>query len=163
MTRYFSTIFIILLSILFIALQTTLLSPMNAGYMFPDLNLLLIIFLAVYTDVKGGLILATGNGYLMDVLSGNLPGTFTISRLSTYLLVRTSSSHVYLKKWLIQGLVIFLATIFSWTFILSIFRIKQDTYFTLTLEQIVRQAVVNTVVGIPLFWGIAKIHAKLQK
>jgi len=163
MNKPLSIILFTLISLLFIVLQTTLLSPRKVGYVFPDLNLILIVFLGVYSETRGSLVLATGNGYLMDVLSGNLPGTFTISRLSAYLLVRTSSNHVYLKKWLVQGLVIFLATIFSWTFIISIFRIRQDTYFTLTLSEVMTQAVVNTIVGIPLFWVIAKLHAKLQK
>lgn len=163
MNKTLSIILFTLISLLFITLQTTLLSPRKVGYAFPDLNLILIVFLGVYSEVRGSLVLATGNGYMMDVLSGNLPGTFTISRLSAYLLVRTSSNHVYLKKWLVQGLVIFLATIFSWTFIVAIFKIRQDTYFTLTLSEIMTQAVVNTIVGIPLFWLIARFHAKLQK
>ena len=163
MNKTLSILLFVLISILFITLQTTLLSPRKVGYVFPDLNLILIVFLGIYSEVRGSLVLATGNGYLMDVLSGNLPGTFTISRLSAYLLVRTSSNHVYLKRWLVQGLVIFLTTIFSWTFIVAIFKIKQDTYFTLTLSEIMTQAVVNTVVGIPLFWVIARVHAKLQK
>ena len=163
MNKPLSIILFTFISLLFITLQTTLLSPRKVGYVFPDLNLILIVFLGVYSEARGSFVLAAGNGYLMDVLSGNLPGTFTISRLSAYLLVRTSSNHVYLKKWLVQGLVIFFATIFSWTFIISIFRIRQDTYFTLTLSEIMTQAVVNTIVGIPLFWVIAKLHAKLQK
>jgi len=163
MNKPISIILYALISILFITIQSTWLSPRNVGYVFPDLNLILIVFLAVYSEVRGSLLIATGNGYMMDVLSGNLPGTFTISRLSAYLLVRTGSNHVYLKKWLVQGLVIFLATIFSWTFIIAIFRIKQDTYFTLTLSEIVTQAVVNTIVGVPLFWVIARLHARLQK
>jgi len=163
MNKSISIILFVLISIIFITLQSTLLSPRNVGYVFPDLNLILIVFLAVYSEVRGSFLIATGNGYMMDVLSGNLPGTFTISRLSAYLLVRTSSNHVYLKKWLIQGLVIFLATIFSWTFITAIFKIKQDTHFTLTLSEIMTQAVVNTIVGVPLFWVIVRLHAKLQK
>jgi rod shape-determining protein MreD len=163
MNKSISIILFVLISIIFITLQSTLLSPRNVGYVFPDLNLILIVFLAVYSEVRGSFLIATGNGYMMDVLSGNLPGTFTISRLSAYLLVRTSSNHVYLKKWLIQGLVIFLATIFSWTFITVIFKIKQDTHFTLTLSEIMAQDVVNTIVGVPLFWVIVRLHAKLQK
>lgn len=163
MNKPVSIILFVLISILFITIQTTLLSPRNVGYVFPDLNLILIIFLAIYSEVRGSLLIATGNGYMMDVLSGNLPGMFMISRLSTYLLVRTSSNHVYLKKWLVQGFIIFIATIFSWTFIISLFRIRQDTYFTLTLSEIMTQAVVNSLVGVPIFWVIVRIHAKLQK
>ena len=131
--------------------------------MFPDLNLIFIVFLAVYTENKGSFLLAAGNGYMMDVLSGNLPGTFTISRLSAFLLVRTSSNHVYLRKVIVQGLVIFLTTIFTWTFIMTIIRIKSDAGFHLTFGEITIQGLVNSVVGVPLFWAAGRMHAGLQK
>jgi hypothetical protein len=117
----------------------------------------------VYSEAKGSFLIAAGNGYMMDVLSGNLPGTFTISRLSAYLLVRTSSSHVYLRKIIVQGLVIFLTTIFTWTFIMTIIRIKSDAAFHLTFGEITVQGLVNSVVGVPLFWAAGRMHARLQK
>lgn len=144
-------------------LQSTWLSPRNTGYLFPDLNLILIVFLAIYSETRGSFLLAAGNGYMMDVLSGNLPGTFTISRLSAYLLVRTSSNHVYLKKVIVQGLVIFFTTIFTWVFILSIIRIKSNSGFQLSLNEILIQALINTAVGIPLFMAARRIHARFQK
>jgi rod shape-determining protein MreD len=152
-----------LVSVLIITVQSTLLSPRNAGYLIPDLNLIFIVFLAVYSETRGSFLLAAGNGYLMDVLSGNLPGTFTISRLSAYILVRTSSNHVYLKKALVLGLVIFLSTIFTWTFILTIIRIKSDAGFQLSFGDIILQGLVNSVVGVPLFWAAGRIHARFQK
>ena len=98
MNKYLSIVFLVLVSIVFITIQTTLLSPKNLNYYYPDLNLILIVFLGIYSEIRGGFFLALGNGILMDVLSGNLPGTFTLSRLSAYLLVRSGSNHVYLKK-----------------------------------------------------------------
>ena len=163
MNKTLTYVILILVSVILITVQSTLLSPGRGGYMIPDLNLIFIVFLAVYTETKGSFLLAAGNGYMMDVLSGNLPGTFTISRLSAYLLVRTSSNHVYLKKVLVQGLVIFLATIFTWTFIMTIIRIKSDAGFHLTFGEIVIQGLVNSVVGVPLFWAAGKVHARLQK
>ena len=102
MNKYLSIIFLVLLSVTFITIQTTLLSPRNLGFYFPDLNLILIVFLAIFSEIRGGFFLALGNGYMMDVLSGNLPGTFTLSRLSAYLLVRNGSNHVYLRKALVH-------------------------------------------------------------
>src|SRR3990167_9609152 len=104
MNKTVTFVSLLLVSVLIITVQSTLLSPRIAGYLFPDLNLIFIVFLAVYSETKGSFLLAAGNGYMMDVLSGNLPGTFTISRLSAYMLVRTSSNHVYLKKALVLGL-----------------------------------------------------------
>ena len=162
MNNYIYCVSIILLSIIFISIQSTLFSPLHAGYLFPDLNLILIVFLSLRPGVKANIVMATGNGYLMDVLSGNLPGTFTISRHSSYLLIRTGSVHIYLKKYLTQAAVVFSATIFSWTFIYVVFKINGEAYFTLTFSEIITQAVVNTLVGVPLIWMIGKAYAKLQ-
>lgn len=162
MNNYISVISLILLSVLFVSIQSTLLSPLRAGYMFPDLNLILIVFLSLSPGLKGNFLMATGNGYLMDVLSGNLPGTFTISRLSTYLLIRTGSGHIFLRKIVSQAAVIFSATIFSWTFIYVVFKIREEAYFTVSFKEIMTQAVVNTLVGVPLIWLIGKFYAKLQ-
>jgi rod shape-determining protein MreD len=163
MNKTLTYISLILVSIVLITVQTTLLSPGRGGYLLPDFNLIFIVFLAVYSEAKGSFLIAAGNGYMMDVLSGNLPGTFTISRLSAYLLVRTSSSHVYLRKIIVQGLVIFLTTIFTWTFIMTIIRIKSDAAFHLTFGEITVQGLVNSVVGVPLFWAAGRMHARLQK
>jgi rod shape-determining protein MreD len=163
MNKTVTFVSLLLVSVLIITVQSTLLSPRNAGYLIPDLNLIFIVFLAVYSETRGSFLLAAGNGYLMDVLSGNLPGTFTISRLSAYILVRTSSNHVYLKKALVLGLVIFLSTIFTWTFILTIIRIKSDAGFQLSFGDIILQGLVNSVVGVPLFWAAGRIHARFQK
>ena len=163
MNKYLSLLFLILVSIIFITIQTTLFSPRNLGYYYPDLNLILIVYLGIYSEIRGSFFLALGNGYLMDVLSGNLPGTFTLSRLSAYLLVRSGSGQVYLRRALVQGLVIFLATIFTWIFILIIIKIKKDSGFDITAKSILIQGIVNAVVGMPVFWMINKIYARLQK
>ena len=163
MNKYFSIIFLVLVSVIFITIQSTLLSPHNLGYYYPDLNLILIVFLAIFSEIRGGFFLALGNGYMMDVLSGNLPGTFTISRLSAYLLVRSGSNHVYLKKSLIQGLVIFFATVFTWIFILTIIKIKKDDSFDITAKSILIQGIVNAIVGVPIFWMIHRENARLKK
>ena len=163
MNKTLTFVSLIVVSIVLITVQSTLLTPRKVGYLFPDLNLIFIVFLAVYSETRGSFLLAAGNGYMMDVLSGNLPGTFTISRLSAYLLVRTSSNHVYLKKVLVQGLVIFLTTIFTWTFILTIIRIKSEAGFQLSFSEIILQGAVNSVVGVALFWAVGRIHARFQK
>ena len=163
MNKYLSIIFLVLVSVVFITIQTTLLSPKNLNYYYPDLNLILIVFLGIYSEIRGGFFLALGNGIMMDVLSGNLPGTFTLSRLSAYLLVRSGSNHVYLRKSFVQGLVLFVATIFTWIFILLIIKIKKDSSLDITAKSILIQGIVNAIVGVPIFWMIYRINARFQK
>lgn len=163
MNKTITVFLLILISIVLITLQSTVLSPRNTGYLFPDLNLIFIVFLAIYSELRGSFLIAAGNGYMMDVLSGNLPGTFTISRLSAYLLVRTGSNQVYLRRMITQGIVIFLATVFTWAFILSIITIKSGSGFQISFYEIMTQGLVNVVVGVPLFWVARKVHARFQK
>ena len=163
MSKTLTYVLLILVSIVLITVQTTILSPRKGGFLFPDLNLIFIVFLAVYSEMRGSFLIAAGNGYMMDVLSGNLPGTFTISRLSAYFLVRTSSNHVYLKKIIVLGLVIFITTIFTWTFIFTIIRIKSDAGFQVSFGDVSTQGLINSVVGVPLFWAADRIHARFQK
>ncbi len=163
MNKTITFVSLLVVSIVLITVQSTILSPRKVGFLFPDLNLIFIVFLAVYSEMRGSFLIAAGNGYMMDVLSGNLPGTFTISRLSAYLLVRTASNHVYLKKVIVQGLVIFITTIFTWTFILTIIRIKSNAGFALSINEILTQGLINSVVGVPLFWAAGRIHARFQK
>jgi rod shape-determining protein MreD len=162
MNRALTISLLAVLSLVLITIQSTVLSP-REGYFYPDLNLIFIVFLAIYSEARGGFLIAAGNGYLMDVLSGNLPGTFTLSRLSAYILVKTSSSHVYLKKYLVQGLVIFASTIFTWLFIMTIISVRGESGFRLTLGEILLQGLVNTAVGLPLFWAAGKAYARLQR
>ncbi len=144
-------------------MQSTILSPRVIGGYSPDFNLILIVFLAIYADFKRGVFLTVVNGLLMDVLAGNFLGTFTISRICAFLLIRIGSENVYLKRALIQAFVIFITTIFTWTFILSVITIKDEGVVEFSLRGIITQSVVNAMVGLVLFWVIIKVNARLQK
>ena len=80
MNSTLTAIFFSAISLLFIVLQSTFLAPIKIGSFSPDLNLILIIVIAMLSDVKAGSIFALGNGYLMDVLSGGLMGVNTLYR-----------------------------------------------------------------------------------
>jgi rod shape-determining protein MreD len=124
MSKLFSFVFLLLISLLFIVLQSTLLSPRQLGVFHPDLNLILIIFLALFSEVKGSAIIAIGNGYMMDILSGYMLGIYTLSRFSVFAMLQGFSMSVYSQSRLIQGVAIFLGTLFSWTFMWAAFKVK---------------------------------------
>ncbi len=157
-----SLVLYVLLSILFIALQTTLISPRYFGYAYPDLNLILIVYLAIYSEARGTALIALGNGFMMDVLTGNMLGAFTFSRFSAYVLLKSISHHVYMKRASAKGAALFLSTIFSELFIWAILAIKQRN-LNVEMDGIIIQAVVNTLIGLPIFWAINKVDARLQK
>ncbi len=164
MNKYSPVFLLFLISVLFITVQTTLFSPLKVGYVLPDLNLILIILLAVYSEIRGGAFFAVGNAYMMDVLSGNLFGTFTISRLVTYLLISISFNRIYVKGSLLQvGITISIATIFSWTLTLSILKITEGISFEVPLAEMASRSIVNALVGVQFFWVMSKMVCKISE
>jgi rod shape-determining protein MreD len=156
--------FLILLSLLFMVLQSTFLSPTHFGRAFyPDLNLVLIVFLGLFADLRRGAIIALGNGYIMDVLSGYVIGIHSLSRLSVFVILKGISQHVYSQSRITQAIAILFATLFLWSFICISLRLKADLEFGISLGDVMTQGVVNTVVGLPIFWIIKGLYAKIQE
>ena len=113
MNRIFSIIFFALLAFVFIILQTTLFSPNHFGPFYPDLNLILIVFLSLFSETRGGAIIALGNAYMTDVLSGYLFGIHIFSRLAVFTALKGFSENVYSQSKVTQGIAIFFSSIFS--------------------------------------------------
>ena len=163
MNNAITAIFFIALSLIFIVLQSTLLAPIKIGSFSPDFNLILIIIIAMLSDVKGGSIYALGNGYLMDVLSGGLFGVNILSRLSIYAAIRGTTHNVYYHQIPVLLVVLFLSTVFSWLFIWVVIKINSDIDFIVSLSVILKQGAINTIVGVPLYLLIKNIHERIQK
>lgn len=163
MNRALPVIFLISLSFIFIILQSTFFSPTHVGRSFyPDLNLIFIVFLGLFSDLRRGAIIAIGNSYMVDVLSGYVIGIHTISRLSVLVILKGISQHVYSQSRITQAIAISFGTLFLWSFIWASLRLKMDFEFGISLGDVMAQGVVNTVVGLPVFWVIKKLYAKVQ-
>ena len=163
MNSTLTAIFFSAISLLFIVLQSTLLAPIKIGSFSPDLNLILIIVIAMLSDVKAGSIFALGNGYLMDVLSGGLMGVNTLSRLSIYAAIRGTTNNVYYQQTPVVLIVIFFGTVFSWFFIWVVIKINSGIDFSVSLNVILKQGAINTLIGLPLYLMIKKIHERIQE
>lgn len=161
MNKLLVSVIFILFSLILITIQSTFLSPRNIGFLSPDFNLILILFFSLFSGIEGGVLIALGNAYLMDVLSGNILGVHTLSRMSAFTLIQGLSTQFYGDR-VIQIAAIFFSTFFSWIFIWSIVKIRTDFDFPFSFFQLTAQAIVNTVVGIPLFWFFERTYAKLQ-
>lgn len=160
MNRVYDILLFAFLSFIFIIVQSTLFSPKNLGVFYPDLNLILVVFLGLFSEARGSAIIALVNGFMMDVLSGNVIGLYSLSRLSLYLVLRGLSTHIYARSKLTQACALFLSTLFSWGFIWIGLKIRTD--FKISFGDIMAQGFVNTLTGIPLFWIIHKLYAKVQ-
>lgn len=163
MNNAFTAVFLIFLSLISIVLQSTLLAPIKIGSFSPDFNLTLIIVIGMLSDVRGGSIFALGNGYIMDVLTGGLVGVNALSRLGIYAVIRAAARNVDYQQIPVLSIVIFLSTIISWFFIWVLIKINSEVDFSVSPYVILKQGAVNTIIGIPLYLMIKRIHERIQK
>ena len=163
MNKTLIIIIFVIISLILVVLQSTILSPRDLGFLSPDLNLILIITLALLSGLKGGTILAFGNGYMLDILSGNFIGVNTLSRLSVFAIIRSTTDNVYYHRIPILFLAIFFSTIFSWAFIWIVFKFNSDVEIHNSFGEILKNGLVNVMVGLPLFLLIKKFYERVQK
>ncbi len=98
----------LLLGIIFLTLQTTLLTSLPIQRIRPDVVLILILYLGLfYTPISGG-ILAFFMGFLMDLFSGNGFGLYTLSRPSIFYVAQFFKGRFYLESLTSQFLFVFI-------------------------------------------------------
>ncbi len=163
MNKSVTFIVLLIVSILINILQATIFAPSTGQYFPPDLNLIFIIFIAVSKDLRFGLVLAILNGFLLDVMSGYMLGINTLSRLSLYLILRSSSNHFDYESYAPVFISLFLGTLYVWAFIWFILLLKSVSDLKLNANVIIYQATINSVAGIFLFHIKNKIYATIQK
>jgi rod shape-determining protein MreD len=161
MNRFISFVFLFLVSIIFLILQTTILSPRKLGVFSPDLNLILIVFLALFFEVRVGAIIALGSAYMTDVLSGYLIGIHTLSRFAVFTVLKGFSENLYAQSKFTQAMALFLSTLFSWFFVWVVLKMRTDVGFGITPGLVMAQGLVNTVLGLSVFWLIGKANARV--
>lgn len=163
MNRYLVISSLIVISFVLLLVQTTVLSPDSGTHLYPDLNLILIVLLAIRKDVPGALLIVILNGYLMDAMSGYTLGVHTFSRLITYLIIKNSAGKVNYEHISLQFIVFFAGTIMAWLFVWLIFKVKFSYDPVITLEVIINQATINCIVGVVTNYLVNSFYAKLQK
>jgi len=163
MNKTFTFIVLIFVSIFINILQSTIFSPSAGRYFFPDLNLILIIFIAISKDIRFGLALVLLNGFLLDVMSGYMLGINTFSRLSLYIILRRSSNHFDYESYTPVFISLLLGTLYVWVFIWFILILKSVSDLKIIKNVIIYQAIINSAVGIFIFHIKNKIYATVQK
>src|SRR4030042_3633850 len=101
-------VFPLLLGVIFLTLQTTLLTSLPIQRIRPDLVLILILYLGLfYPPISGG-ILALFIGFLMDLFSGNGFGLYTLSRPLIFYMAQLFKGRFYLESFTSQFLFVFI-------------------------------------------------------
>ncbi len=163
MNKNITFIALIFVSIFINILQATIFSPSSGNYFFPDLNLILIIFIAISKDIRFGIALVLLNGFLIDVMSGYMLGINTFARLSLYIILKRSSNHFDYESYTPVFISLLLGTLYVWVFIWFILLLKSVSDLKIIKNVIIYQAIINSAVGIIIFHLKNKIYATVQK
>ncbi|NIP29977.1 MAG: rod shape-determining protein MreD [Candidatus Dadabacteria bacterium] len=161
MNKFYSFLVYLLLSFVFISIQISLTTPSFLNLFTPDLNLILIIYLASANNIYGSFYLTVINGLLMDIFSGNMIGIYTLTRLVVYTIIKSSSKTFNINTLKPKILSILIGTIIFWILLYFVLKFKISEPLNITLNLIIHQATINTLVGSLIFILLGKINAKL--
>lgn len=101
-------VFPLFLGVIFITLQSTLLTSLPIQRIRPDIVLILTLYLGLfYPPISGG-ILALFMGFLMDLFSGNSFGLYTLSRPLIFYVAQFFKGRFYLEGVSSQFLFVFI-------------------------------------------------------
>ena len=116
-------VFPLLIGVIFLTLQTTLLTFLPIQRIRPDLVLILILYLGLsYPPISGG-ILALFMGFLMDLFSGNGFGLYTLSRPLIFYVAQLFRGRFYLESFPSQFLFASIFCLVEGLFVLILIRI----------------------------------------
>lgn len=157
----FSFFFYLFLSFLLIIIQTSVIPATSLGKFTPDLNLILIICLALRAEIPYPFTLAMLNGFLMDIFSAGTWGAHTVTRFAVFLVLRVSMHNINYDRNhpLLLSLAFFTGTLFMhlMSLVLLLFRQDSGQVAFLSLELALYQAIINTVVGVPMIMLLRKL------
>lgn len=161
MRKNFSFLFYLFCSFLFIIIQTSVIPTSSLGKFTPDFNLILIICLAIRTEIPYLFTLAMLNGFLMDVFSTGTLGLHTVTRFAVFLTLRVSMHNLNYNRNnpLLLPLALFIGTLLMHLLLLILLLVKQDSGQAafLSVELAFYQAIINTVVGVPIIMLLRKL------
>jgi rod shape-determining protein MreD len=132
-----------LVGVLFLILQTTLLSSFPLQRIRPDILLILTLYLAFSSSPIFGGTLAFFMGYLMDLFSGNVMGFYTFSRPLVFFTAQFFKERFYLESFSSQFLFAFISGTLEGILILMLMKALQSVslgnlypmFFTFLLPQ----------------------------
>lgn len=157
----FSFFIYLFCSFLFIITQTSVIPTSSLGKFTPDLNLIVIIFLAIRNKIPNSFTLAVLNGFLMDVFSAGTWGLHTVTRSAVFLALRTSVRNLNYdhNHPLFFSLALFMGTLLMHLLLLALLLLRQDSGQAafLSVELALYQAIINTAVGIPIIMLLKKL------
>ena len=153
-------LFPLLIGILFLILQTTLLSSIPIHRIRPDLLLIFTLYLAFLSPPIFGGILAFLMGTLMDLFSGNALGFYTFSRPLVFFAAQFFKERFYLEGFSSQFLFAFVSAILEGILIFILMNTLQPlslgNLFLLMFTFLLPQSFFTGLATPPLFFFFQK-------
>ena len=163
MNKVLTFIVLVILTFIINILEVTLLSPSANNHYFPDLNLIFIIYISINKNLPLGILIVLLNGYMKDLMSGYMLGINIFSRLSLFIILTSSLDYFNFKNIMPKLMALFFGTIYIWLFLWSIIFLKSVSDFEVGANAIMKQAIINSLIGILIFQLSYKINARIQK
>jgi rod shape-determining protein MreD len=146
----------LLTGILFLTLQTTLLSSDPIQRIRPDLLFIFTLYLAFLFPPAFGGILAFLMGYLLDLFSGNTLGFYTFSRPLVFFAAQFFKERFYLEGFSFQFLFAFIFGLLEGILILTLMNalqpISHGNLYFLLLTFLLPQTFLTGLITPPLFF-----------
>lgn len=161
MNKFYSYLFFAVLLFIFIILQTTVFDPVRFGRFYIDLTLILIIYLSLTTEIRGGVFYAFLSGYMIDLFSGATLGLYVLSRLSLFVIIRFIITKIYSDRFLVHILIIFFSIIYEWVLLYFLFSFFSYVNTVLTPDFILINVLINTLAGYICFIIIKELHGRV--
>lgn len=144
------------IGILFLTLQTTLLTSNPIQRIRPDILFILTLYLGFsYPPISGG-ILSFFTGYLMDLFSGNALGFYTLSRPLIFFTAQLFRGRFYLEGFPSQFLFVFIFAMAEGLFILilmtTLHSVPFGTLYPLLFSSLLPQSLFTSLVTPVLFF-----------
>ena len=156
----------LLASFAFLALQVSVAPAAFLGRFAPDLNLILVICMAGRTRIPHLFALAALNGFFVDAFSVGTPGINTFTRLALFFALRGVLPNLNLETDNLRttALSLFAGTLFLYAVLGAIFLLKPGAGAAadLGLDLAIHQAIINTVVGVPLAALLKKLDGSTE-
>lgn len=94
--RYLNPIFLVLLALLSLSIQTTLFSSYILRFLQPDIIVILVVWMSLRRKITEGGVLTLIFAYVAEINSGSTKGLLLISYLYVYLLIRLMNRYLLL-------------------------------------------------------------------
>ena len=157
-------LYLFYISVLFgaIVIQSTFLSPQNTGVFYVDYSLISVIYIALIPEISGLILFAFFCGYTIDVLSAADIGIYTISRLSLYILLRMLVTKVYSDRFFVEFGIIILSVIYERILLYLVTVMGSTTYVDLPLGFVIKNILINAIIGYIFFMLLKQINERIK-